>query len=187
MWILQIVSQQCFSLSFIASSYLKTTEWTTLCPAPSLTWNLRVSFPSSQFQSTTYISSTDVPPQYTIASWHMHLDEACEALTEMQHTHCVNYLKAYNIHGKLLWPCHYCKYLQEVLVQIHFTMKHWSIGGKRRLPVVLTLLTSSWCVYLYLPQLQALWCQRNGSFFKKTLSCLISAQRNSRLLLLWLK
>ena len=66
----------------------------------------------------------------------------------------------------------------------------WNIGpllGKRRLPVILMLLTSSQCTYLYLPQHLALWHQRNASFFKKTLPHLISALKNLRPSLLWLK
>ena len=59
--------------------------------------------------------------------------------------------------------------------------------GKRRLAVILMLLTSSWCVHSYLPQHLALWCQRNASFFKKTLSHPISALKYLRPLLLWLK
>ena len=67
-----------------------------------------------------------------MAGWHVQSDEAWEVLAKMQHTHSVNYLEAYNMHGKLLWPCHYHKYLQEVLVQVHFTLKHWSITGKKK-------------------------------------------------------
>ena len=66
----------------------------------------------------------------------------------------------------------------------------WNIDpslGKRRLPVILMPLTSSWCTHSYLPQHLALWCQRNASFFKKTLSHLISALKNLRPLLLQLK
>ena len=69
-----------------------------------------------------------------MASWHVQSDEVQEVLAKMQHTHSVNYLKAYNIYGKLLWPCHYRKYLQEVLFQVHFTLKHWSITGKKKTP-----------------------------------------------------
>ena len=69
-----------------------------------------------------------------MVSWHVQSDEVQEVLAKMQHTHSVNYLKAYNIHGKLFWPCHYHKYLQEVLVQVHFTLKHWSIAGKKKTP-----------------------------------------------------
>ena len=48
----------------------------------------------------------------------------------MQHTHRINYLGAYDTHGRLLWPCDYRKYLQGALVQ-HFTLVHrW----KKRLP-----------------------------------------------------
>ena len=53
-----------------------------------------------------------------MAGWHVQSDEVQEVLAKMQHTHRVNYLKAYNMHGKLLWLCHYCKYLQEALVQV---------------------------------------------------------------------
>ena len=103
------------SLNCIASLHLMKTEWTTLWLAPSPTWNLRVSTPLSQLWCTTHISSTGILPQYTMAGWHVQSDEAWEVLAKMQHTHSVNYLEAYNMHGKLLWPSHYHKYLQEVL------------------------------------------------------------------------
>lgn len=66
--------------------------------------------------SITYLFFLDIPEQYTIAGWHVQTDEAHEALKKMQHTHHIHHLEAYNMHGKLLWPCHYRKYLQDVLV-----------------------------------------------------------------------
>ena len=72
----------------------------------------------------------DVPPEYTIAQWPTYYDEAEVALKSLVDTHRVNYLEAYDMHGKLLWPSQYRKYLQGALVQIHFTLTHWSIGGK---------------------------------------------------------
>ena len=95
---------------------------------------LRVSFLSPMCLSITYLFFLDIPEQYTIAGWHVQTDEAREALKEMQHTHHVHHLKAYDMHGKLLWPCHYHKYLQDALVQVHFTLKHWSISGKNKTP-----------------------------------------------------
>ena len=121
-------------LNNIASLNLMKMKRTILWLAPSLTQNLRVSNLLLKSWCTTHIWSTDILPQYTMAGWHMQSDEAQEVLVQMQHTHSANYLKASNMHGKLLWPCHYCKYLQEVLVQVHFTLKHWSITKKKKTP-----------------------------------------------------
>lgn len=105
-----------------------------LCLLPFPTRILRVSFLSLMCLSITYLFFLDIPEQYTIAGWHVQTDEAHEALKKMQHTHHIHHLEAYNMHGKLLWPCHYRKYLQDVLVWVHFTLKHWSISGKNKTP-----------------------------------------------------
>lgn len=99
-----------------------------------LTQILRASFLSSRFLLITYQLLPDVPPHYTIAGWHVQSDEVWKALKEMRHTHHVSHLEAYNMHGKLLWPCHYCKYLQGAIVQDHFTLKHWTFSGKKKTP-----------------------------------------------------
>jgi hypothetical protein len=48
----------------------------------------------------------------------------------MEKTHHVNYLHAFNMHGRLIQPSEYCKVLQGALIQMHFTMTHWYIGAK---------------------------------------------------------
>jgi hypothetical protein len=45
-------------------------------------------------------------------------------------THHVNYIEAYDMHGRLIHPNDYRKHLQGAVVQMHFTLTHWSIGAK---------------------------------------------------------
>ena len=47
-------------------------------------------------------------------------------------THRVNYLQVYDMHGKLVEPSRYCWHLQGALVQVHFTLTHWSIAAKTK-------------------------------------------------------
>ena len=53
----------------------------------------------------------------------------------MVNTHCINYLEAYDMH-RLIEPSQYRRHLQGALVQIHFTLTHWSIGQKKRCEVL---------------------------------------------------
>ena len=34
------------------------------------------------------------------------------------------------MHGALIWPSQYQKFLQNTVAEFHFTLTHWSIGGK---------------------------------------------------------
>ncbi|KAM6490060.1 hypothetical protein JOM56_014472 [Amanita muscaria] len=75
-------------------------------------------------------SVSRVPVQYTIAQWPAFYSEAQEQLKTMVDTHRVNYLRAFDMHGNLIEPQDYRKHLQGALVQIHFTLTHWAIGGR---------------------------------------------------------
>ena len=50
----------------------------------------------------------------------------------MVDTHRVNYLEAYDMHGRLIEPSRYRSHLQGAIVQVHFTLTHWSIGERKR-------------------------------------------------------
>lgn len=81
-------------------------------------------------QETYQKNKIDVPPEYTIASWPAWYPQAQEELKTMINTHRVNYLNAYDMHGRLIEPNNYRKFLKGALVQVHFTLTHWSINGK---------------------------------------------------------
>ena len=50
----------------------------------------------------------------------------------MVDTHRVNYLEAYDMHGRLIEPSRYRRHLQGAMVQMHFTLTHWSIDQKKK-------------------------------------------------------
>jgi hypothetical protein len=86
----------------------------------------------------------DVPLEYTISGWPAYYPWAKEELKAMVKSHHVNYLKAYDMHGWLIEPHSYQKYLQG----------HWSkyishsltgqlAGGLQNPLVTISLLTST--------------------------------------------
>ena len=64
--------------------------------------------------------------------WHTDKPAAQEALKEMANTHRVVYLEAHDMHGRLIEPCLYRRYLQGTLVQVYFAMIHWSTRSEKR-------------------------------------------------------
>jgi hypothetical protein len=68
-----------------------------------------------------------LPHEFTIAGWHAVHDAAKDTLLNMQTTHKVIPLPAYDMHGNLIRPEDYRKHLQGAIVQVHFTMTHWHI------------------------------------------------------------
>ncbi|KAF7984151.1 hypothetical protein HWV62_16808 [Athelia sp. TMB] len=80
------------------------------------------------------VDREEIPRQFTMAEWPAFYDQAKEALATMKDTHNVNYLEAYDMHGRLIFPREYRTVLSGALAQIHFTLSHWSISGKGRIP-----------------------------------------------------
>jgi hypothetical protein len=56
-----------------------------------------------------------------------HSKEALQVIAAM---HRVVPVPAYNLEGILIPLQSYCKRLQGAIVELHFTLTHWSIGGK---------------------------------------------------------
>jgi hypothetical protein len=67
---------------------------------------------------------------FKIENWPMSNPAAKQALGEIQTTHRIILIPAYDMHGALIWPFHYWKYLENAVVEVCFTLRHWSIAGK---------------------------------------------------------
>ena len=67
---------------------------------------------------------------YTIQNWPCTNDAAQEALELLKDTHRVIPIPAYEVEGGLMYPQYYRRQLQGALVEIHFTLSHWSIAAK---------------------------------------------------------
>ena len=66
---------------------------------------------------------------FKIENWPTSNPAAKQALGEVQTTHHDILIPAYDMHGAL-WPFHYWKYLENAVVEVCFTLRHWSIAGK---------------------------------------------------------
>ena len=66
---------------------------------------------------------------FKIENWPRSNPAAKQALGEVQTTHRDILIPAYDMHGAL-WPFHYWKYLENAVVEVCFTLRHWSIAGK---------------------------------------------------------
>ena len=71
-------------------------------------------------------SPVGLPSEFYIENWPTQSNAACEALKEMTHTHHVNYIEAFDMHGTLIFPTMYRRYLEGALVQVRFSMSHWA-------------------------------------------------------------
>jgi hypothetical protein len=72
--------------------------------------------------------------EYTIADWPVRSAEAQAAIDEMKNTHRVVPIPAYDIAGKLIPPTDYRAQLMGAVVELYFTLTHWSIGPKDKVP-----------------------------------------------------
>ncbi|KIL68346.1 hypothetical protein M378DRAFT_21881 [Amanita muscaria Koide BX008] len=88
----------------------------------------------SSENSTSLSSSSELPPQFTIAGWPAFYAQAREELKKMVDTHRVNHLDAFDEQGHLIEPADYRKRLQGALVLIRFTLNHWAISERAGQP-----------------------------------------------------
>jgi hypothetical protein len=68
---------------------------------------------------------------FTIRGWPTLYPAARDALFDLQDTHRTVPFPVYDMHGALIEPTHYERYLKNAVVCLHFTMSHWSIGAKK--------------------------------------------------------
>ncbi|KIL55395.1 hypothetical protein M378DRAFT_17988 [Amanita muscaria Koide BX008] len=75
-------------------------------------------------------ASGALPAELRITGWPSDSEETRGALRSMVATHRVNYLEAFDMHGRLIAPREYRRHIKGALVQIHFTLRHWTVLGK---------------------------------------------------------
>ncbi|KAM6504132.1 hypothetical protein JOM56_001075 [Amanita muscaria] len=71
-----------------------------------------------------------LPAELSIAGWPGDCERTRDALKSMITTHRVNYVEAFDMHGRLIAPGEYRKHIQGALVQMHFTLRHWTVLGQ---------------------------------------------------------
>ncbi len=64
-----------------------------------------------------------------IQNWLTHSDSAALELDKIKATHSVNYLKAYNISGNLIFPREYQKELEGATCVVYFNLLHWAFNS----------------------------------------------------------
>ena len=76
------------------------------------------------------IMRLDKGREFTIAKWPAYHTVARLALWQMQDTHRVNYLPAFDVDNNLIKPKYYTKHLRRALVEIHFTIEHSEVPAE---------------------------------------------------------
>jgi len=67
---------------------------------------------------------------YSIKNWPCTNDISKAALEALQSTHRLIPVPVYEYDGGLMYPHYYEKMLTGTIVEVHFTLTHWSIGAK---------------------------------------------------------
>jgi hypothetical protein len=71
---------------------------------------------------------------FPIANWPVAQEAAKQALKMIVDTHRVVPIPAYDMQGHLIAPIQYRSRLEGAVVELHFELSHWSIGGKETEP-----------------------------------------------------
>ncbi|THH11173.1 hypothetical protein EW146_g8136 [Bondarzewia mesenterica] len=72
----------------------------------------------------------DLPPEFEIRRWPVSSIAARAELPAIVNTHCVIPIPVYDMYRTLVSPNLYQSHLVGALVEVHFTITHWSIGPK---------------------------------------------------------
>jgi hypothetical protein len=67
---------------------------------------------------------------YSIKNWPCTNDASKAALEELESTHHLIPVPAYKYEGSLMYPQYYKQMLTSTVIEVHFTLTHWSIGAK---------------------------------------------------------
>ncbi|EMD31578.1 hypothetical protein CERSUDRAFT_78031 [Gelatoporia subvermispora B] len=75
----------------------------------------------------------DLGPEFHIDNWPCWTDDAKDAIEDLKFTHRVVPIPLYGLDNQLVKPCDYRRVLRGATVEVHFSLRHWSIGkrGKR--------------------------------------------------------
>lgn len=71
-------------------------------------------------------------PQFLIENWPCYSEATQSAIKEIEKTHRVVPIPAYDMHGDLIDPRMYRSRLMGAVVSLQFTLTHWSIGGRSK-------------------------------------------------------
>ncbi|KAI0054548.1 hypothetical protein BV25DRAFT_648934 [Artomyces pyxidatus] len=81
--------------------------------------------------SSLQVSRDPLGAEFTIAKWPTNSEVVRGELKEMKDTYDVIPIPAYDMYGDLISPKLYRIRLEGALVEVHFNLTHWSIGGRR--------------------------------------------------------
>ncbi|KAK7055632.1 hypothetical protein R3P38DRAFT_2760807 [Favolaschia claudopus] len=74
----------------------------------------------------------DEPDAFALRDWPVISPEAKEALEEMDNSHRVVPMRAYDVNGDLIAPANYMAKLQGAVVRATLTLSHWNIVKEKR-------------------------------------------------------
>jgi hypothetical protein len=66
---------------------------------------------------------------FPIRDWLVFQSAVKEGLQKIVYMHHVFPIPAYDLQGHLIPPIQYCNWLEGAVVELHFELNHWSIGG----------------------------------------------------------
>lgn len=72
--------------------------------------------------------------EYTAGDWPVTHDGTREELESLLATHRIRPIPAWDENGHFIKPDAYRRSLEEAIVEVHFTLAHWAIAGKKSMP-----------------------------------------------------
>lgn len=72
--------------------------------------------------------------EYTAAEWPVTHEATREELEVLMETHRIRPIPAWDENQDFIKPELYRRCLEEAIVEVHFTLAHWAIAGKRGVP-----------------------------------------------------
>ena len=72
--------------------------------------------------------------EYTAAEWPVTHEATREELEELMNTHRIRPIPVWDENQDFIQPDAYRRCLEEAIVEVHFTLTHWPIAGKRGTP-----------------------------------------------------
>ncbi|KAI6027708.1 hypothetical protein PISMIDRAFT_13336 [Pisolithus microcarpus 441] len=68
---------------------------------------------------------------YSFKHWPLMREQSHAELLALKKSHCLRPMPAYDINNDLLDPSMYCHCLQGAIIEVHFTLSHWSIASTK--------------------------------------------------------
>ena len=73
----------------------------------------------------------DVVQDFTAANWPLTHEETREELEELMATHRIRPIPVWDENRVFIKPDLYRHHLEEAIIEVHFTLTHWSIASRR--------------------------------------------------------